>query len=281
MSCWFFEVEVLSGCTTARNQSPMKSYYRCWIVVLAAAFALDKFEVAQAQEAGPNRGVQSEPVTPEGTVPEKFGSATSQPDGAGGTGNPVLGRERRPLYRLAKSDVLEVSFQFAPEFNQTITIQPDGFVTLRDAGHLVAEGKTIAALEQAITTAYGQILHDPHVTVAVRDFEHPYFVASGEVLRPGKYELRGDKTITEALAIAGGLTQQSKHSQVVLFRHVSPELVETKVIDVKHMLKHGSLREDISLQPGDYIYVPRSVISKIMRFMPATNMGMYSTSTNF
>jgi len=47
------------------------------------------------------------------------------------------------------------------------------------------------------------------------------------------------------------------------------------------MLKQGRLREDISLQPGDYIYVPRSVISKIMRFMPVTNMGMYTTSTNF
>lgn len=264
-----------------RKPKAMKSYYLCWIVVLAAAFATVKLEVAHAQEAGPNRGVQSEPVTPEGTVPEKFGSATSQPDGAGGTGNLVLGRERRPLYRLAKSDVLEVSFQFAPEFNQTITIQPDGFIPLRDAGHLVAEGKTIAELEQAITEAYGQTLHDPHVTVAVRDFERPYFVASGEVMRPGKYELRGDKTITEALAIAGGFTQQSKHSQVVLFRHVSAELVEARIIDVKQMLKHGSLREDISLQAGDYIYVPRSVISKIMRFMPATNMGMYSTSTNF
>jgi polysaccharide biosynthesis/export protein len=259
----------------------MKSHSLCWILVFAAAFGHLKLEVAHAQEAGPNRGVQSEPVAPEGTVPEKFGSATSQPDGAGGMGNLTLGRERRPLYRLATSDVLEVCFQFAPELNQTITIQPDGFVTLREAGHLVAEGKTIAELEQAITEAYGQILHDPHVTVAVKDFEHPYFVASGEVVRPGKYELRGNKTMTEALAIAGGFTQQSKHSQVVLFRHVSPELVETRIVDVKRMLRQGSLREDISVQAGDYIYVPRSVISKIMRFMPATNLGMYTTSTNF
>jgi protein involved in polysaccharide export with SLBB domain len=175
-------------------------------------------------------------------------------------GNPTLGRERRPLYRLATSDVLEASFQFAPEFNQTITIQPDGFITLRDAGHLVAEGKTIAELEQAITEAYGKILHEPHVTVAVREFEHPYFVASGEVVRPGKYELRGNKTITEALAIAGGF-----HSAIGAFSGGAVP----------------ALREDTSLRPGDYIYVPRSVISKIMRFMPATNMGMYTTSTNF
>jgi polysaccharide export outer membrane protein len=235
------------------------------------------FEVAYAQEAGPNRGVQ-EPVAPVSNAPEKFGPATSQPAGADGTGNLALGRERRPLYRLSKSDVLELSFLFTPEFNQTVAIQPDGYITLRDAWHIIAEGQTVPELEQAIIEIYSKTLHDPRVTVAVKDFEHPYFVVSGEVARPGKYELRGSKTITEALAIAGGFTQQSKHSQVVLFRHVSADLMETHVLDVKQMLKRMNLREDPDLEPGDFIYVPRSVISKIMRFMPATNMGMYTTN---
>jgi hypothetical protein len=68
---------------------------------------------------------------------------------------------------------------------------------------------------------------------------------------------------------------------VVLFRRVSAELMEAHVVDVKRMLKRRNLREDPYLQPGDLVYVPHSVISQIMRFMPATNMGMYTTSTNF
>lgn len=52
-------------------------------------------------------------------------------------------------------------------------------------------------------------------------------------------------------------------------------------MNVKQMLKHRNLDEDVSLQPGDYVFVPRSTVSKIMRFMPATSMGMYSTATNF
>jgi polysaccharide biosynthesis/export protein len=214
-------------------------------------------------------------------VPEGVGPATSQPGRVDGTGNPVLGRDRRPLYRFNKSDVLEISFGLAPEFNQTATVQPDGYITLRDAGHLVAEGLTAEELEGAIATAYNRLLHNPQITVGLKDFDHPYFIAAGEVGRPGKYELRGTMTISEAVAIAGGFTEKAKHSQVVLFRRVCTDLVETRVLNVKEMLKHRNLDEDAPLQAGDYVFVPRNTISKIMRFMPATSMGMYSSSARF
>ena len=55
------------------------------------------------------------------------------PGGADGQGNPLLGGERHPLYRLRPSDVVEISFTVAPEFNQSLTIQPDGRVMLKDA----------------------------------------------------------------------------------------------------------------------------------------------------
>ena len=238
-------------------------------------------EVANAQEPGLNRRVQAKPVSPAQGVLESVGPVTSQPNRADGTGNPVLGRERRPLYRFNKSDVAEICFAFTPEFNQTVTIQPDGYITLKEAGRLIAEGLTAQELEMSIAAAYSNLLHDPRVTVIVKDFDRPYFIAGGEVARPGKYELRGDTTLSAAVAIAGGFTQQSKHSQVLLFRRVTAELVETRVVNVKQMLKHHNLDEDVSLQAGDYVFVPRSTVSKIMRFMPATSMGMYSTATNF
>jgi protein involved in polysaccharide export with SLBB domain len=236
--------------------------------------------IAHAQESGPNRGVQQEPVSSGTNIPESVGRAVSQPDKADGTTN-LLGREHRPLYRLSKSDVVEVSFAFASEFNQTVTLQPDGYVTLKEVGHLFAEGLTTQELENSIAAAYAKLLHEPTVTVNLKEFDRPYFIASGEVARPGKYELRSDTTMTAALAIAGGLTQQSKHSQVVLFRRVTPDLVETRVLNVKAMLKHRDLTEDPLLQAGDYLFVPRSMISNIMRFMPATNMGMYTNSPKF
>ena len=254
-----------------------------FLVLLAIFFTVQQppvVEVAAAQEPGANRGVQERPVSP-GKNPESIGPAISQPDGADGTGNPVLGRERRPLYRFEKSDILEVSFAFASEFNQSPVVQPDGYITLKEVGHLFAEGLTAPELERAIGMAYGSLLHEPEVTVVLKDFERPFFIAGGELVRPGKYELRGATSVSAAVAIAGGFTQQSKHSQVVLFRRVNATLVETRVLNVKEMLKRRDLNEDPRLQPGDYLFVPRNTISKIMRFMPATSLGMYSTASRF
>lgn len=200
---------------------------------------------------------------------------------AGGSGDPALGGERHPLYRLSKSDTVEVNFTFSPGFNQSLTIQPDGFVALRGAGTLFAEGLTVPQLQQAVTAAYRGVLHDPEVTVTLKDFEKPYFLASGEVARPGKYELRGDLTVSEAIAIAGGFTPQARHSQVVLFRRVSADVAEAHLIDVKKMLNSRNLREDFHLQAGDFVFVPQSRISRIRRYVPASAMSWYMNPFQF
>ena len=86
---------------------------------------------------------------------------------------------RRPLYRLRKSDVIDIKFNFASEFDQTLSVQPDGFITLRGLDELYAEGLTVAELRDAIRQAYTTTLHDPEVTIALKDFEKPYFIATG------------------------------------------------------------------------------------------------------
>ena len=207
--------------------------------------------------------------------------AITQPDKAGGMGDPAFGGERHPLYRLSKSDSVEVNFTFSPEFNQTLTVQPDGFVALKGAGTLFAEGLTIPETQQAVANAYRSFLHEPEVTVTLTDFDKPYFLASGEVARPGKYELRGDLTVNEAVAIAGGFTQQARHSQVVVFRRISAYVAESHVIDLKRMLDSRDLREDLHLQPGDFVFVPQSRISKIRKYLPTNSMSWYMNPLQF
>ena len=56
---------------------------------------------------------------------------------ADGASSPDEMGNRRPLYRLRKSDVIEIKFNFASEFDQTVSIQPDGFITLRGTGRAV------------------------------------------------------------------------------------------------------------------------------------------------
>ncbi len=188
---------------------------------------------------------------------------------------------RHPLYRLQPSDVVEVTFTVAPEFNQTLTVQPDGYVMLKDAGLVEAQGLTLEEFGAAVEKAYRGYLHDPQAAVALKEFEHPYFIVGGEVGKPGKYELRSDTTVAEAVEIAGGLTSQSKHSQVVLFRRVNDDLVETRLLNLKKMLKQSSLKEDAHLRPGDMVFVPQNTISKLARFLSRPSVSMYMNSGEF
>jgi polysaccharide export outer membrane protein len=178
-------------------------------------------------------------------------------------------------YRINPSDTLELTFALTPEFNQTVIVQPDGYITLHGVGDLPAAGQTLPELTESIKTAYSKILQNPEITVDPKDFEKPHFTVGGEVGKPGKFDWRADLTLTEAIAIAGGFTDASKHSQVLLFRRVSNEWTEAKIINVKKMMSSRDLREDPELRPGDMLFVPKNALSKIKPFLPTTSLGTY------
>lgn len=195
--------------------------------------------------------------------------------------SPTLTGVRRPQYRLRKSDIVEIRFTFSPEFDQTVTILPDGFITLKNVGEVPAEGLTLSELHESVRSAYSSLLRDPDVSIFLKDFEKPFFVAGGQVGHPGKYELRSPTTLTEAVAIAGGFTEAAKHSQVVLFRRVLEGIVEVHVLNLKSMLASRDLDEDIELKPGDMLYVPQNRISKIKKFLPVASLSTFFTPAQF
>lgn len=195
------------------------------------------------------------------------GSSAASPQGPPGL------HERNPRYKLRRGDSFDLDFPFSQEFDQNVSVQPDGYVTLKGAGSIFVEGQTVPELTETVKSAYANILHDPVVTIALKDFEKPYFIAAGQVGRPGKYDLRSSITITEAVAMAGGFNDKSKHSQVVLYRPVTGGY-EAKVVNVKKLLATRNLSEDLQVQPGDLVYVPQNTFSKIRPFIPTPNTGI-------
>lgn len=184
-------------------------------------------------------------------------------------------QERNPRYQLLDGDSMDISFEFSPEFNQSVTVQPDGYISLRGIGDVHVASETLPELISTLQTAYGAILNKPAISVVLKDFKKPYFTAQGQVVHGGEFTLHGQTTVAEGIAMAGGFTDNAKHSHVVLFRRVSSEWTEAKVLDVKKMLKSGNLSEDLILKPGDMIYVPKNSLSKISRFIPTSSLGTY------
>lgn len=183
--------------------------------------------------------------------------------------------DRNPRYRIHPADVLDIVFPLASDFNQTVSVQPDGYIGLRGVSEVNILGMTLPQASTALRTAYSKIMLDPHFTLTLKDFVKPTYIVSGEVKSPGDKLLRGEVTVTQAVMGAGGFTADAKHSQVLLFRRYSNNWFEVKQIDLKHMLKSRNLSEDVMVQPGDIIFVPKSAMGKISRFLPTYTVGSY------
>lgn len=167
-------------------------------------------------------------------------------------------------YRITPGDVLEITFPFVPELDQTITVQPDGYVTLKDVQDIRAQGRTVPQLKADVLAAYERFVREPVFTITLKEFEKPYFIANGEVGKPGRYELRGATTLTQALAIAGGTTSAANTSNIVLYRRFGEEELEARQVNVARMYSKKDLSEDPLLRPGDTIVVPKSILGKVL-----------------
>ena len=193
-------------------------------------------------------------------------SASRGPEDEFGVEHPVP-TERNPRYRLNRSDVLALSFALSPELNQNVTVQPDGFITLQGAGSIYVLGLTVPETVAAIKNAYSKILHDPIVDVDLTDFQKAYFIVTGQVTKPGQYDLRYDLTVSEAIAVAGGFLPTAK-TQVFLYRRSQTGWVEAKELKLKNFLHGKDVAEDAEMRPGDMIFVPEKTITKIRKYIP-------------
>ncbi len=176
-------------------------------------------------------------------------------------------QHRNPRYQVQRDDILNISFALSPELNQTVTIQPDGYVNLLNAGSLYVQGMTVPEVVEALKTAYAKTLHDPIIDVDLKDFQKPYFVAMGQVGKPGQYDLRYDMTVTEAIGVAGGFAPTAK-TQVFLYHRVNNEWAEVKELNIKDILHGKNVNEDAHLMPGDMIFVPEKFITKFRKYVP-------------
>jgi polysaccharide export outer membrane protein len=184
--------------------------------------------------------------------------------------------ERTPRYRIGRGDVIEITFPRVIEFTQTVTVHPDGFITLKgleEGSELYVVDKSVPELKEMLRTTYSKILHDPLINLELKDFEKPYFTAFGEISKPGKYDLRGETTVMQALSLSGGFRDGAKTSEVLLLHRVSSELTEVKKVDIRKMLKTGDLKEDPHIQPGDIIFVSKSLMGKLDKFIPNSSVG--------
>ena len=176
-------------------------------------------------------------------------------------------RTTRPQYRLGYGDVIEVKFFNNPEYNDVITVRPDGRISLQQIGDIDVVGMSPSELSQHIRSVYGEILKQPNVTVILREFGGQFFYVMGEVERPGQFEFAKGMSVLRAIASAGGAKDSGKMSSVIVIRADQDRNIEARRLDLSISDVAKQLDKDLTLHPYDMVYIPKTFIANLDRFV--------------
>jgi polysaccharide biosynthesis/export protein len=181
----------------------------------------------------------------------------------------------RPVYTLHTGDVIVLNYRYTPEFNQTVTVQPDGTVSLNIVGSIKVGGLSVDEARQRIVEKASVRLNNPELTITLQQFEQPYVVVAGEVEHPGKFDIRDNTTALQAVMLAGGFKDSARDTQVILFRRINGDEAEVRKLNLHSVKKSADLERDTQLEPGDMLLVTRNRMEHLARFMKATDLGVY------
>lgn len=171
-----------------------------------------------------------------------------------------------PAYRVYPGDELEVTIPSAPELSKTVTVQPDGRVTLPLIHGVMVADRTTQEVEAALSDAYSSQLIRPEVEVAVKTATPLKVFVGGEVDKPGVYDMPGDINALQAVIQAGGFKTTAKRDEVVIIRRASNGRAMMRTVDLARGL--GNARADlVPLRRFDIVYVPRTNLANAGVFM--------------
>lgn len=170
-------------------------------------------------------------------------------------------------YYLAVGDKLEVAVWGHNDLSKDILVGPDGRISYPLVGRISASGLTIGQLERKIEKALSAYIKYPHVSVMLKSFEGNKIIILGQIKAPGIYKYTSEMNLIEAIAGAGDFTEGAQQDSVIVVRGNLTENPQVMRINMSQVIKRGTSNTDIVLKPNDVIYVPRSFIGNLNRFL--------------
>jgi polysaccharide export outer membrane protein len=160
---------------------------------------------------------------------------------------------------LGVGDVIGINVWENPNLSVEVTIRPDGTITMPLVGDIKAAGETPTSLKAKIKAQVGTFvkIQATDITVAVKAWKSYRFTIQGEVSKPGVYSADSFVSVSEALAMAGGLTRFAKRSEITLTRK-DPKSGEARHIPLDYEALASGKRPDmnITVVAGDALWVP-------------------------
>jgi polysaccharide export outer membrane protein len=167
-------------------------------------------------------------------------------------------------YQIHPGDEIDVRFALNPELNVLTVVRPDGRVSLKLVGEVLAEGRTPAQLSEELKLEYSRELRDPEIAVIVRGLAASVFV-DGHIERPGEYAWNPQITALQAITRAGGFRTTANDERIVILRRGEDGVQQ--VIEIDRDEDGWSSDQDVFLAPHDLVVVPSTGVADVNKWV--------------
>jgi polysaccharide export outer membrane protein len=157
-------------------------------------------------------------------------------------------------FALGVADVIRVNVWKNTDLSQTVTVGPDGFVSLPLLGDVHVAGMTADQLAKSLSSKLTAYVVSAEVTVSVVEIRSRQVFVMGQVAKPGQYSLVAPITVLQLIAQAGGLSTFAKRKDIFVLRGTKGNVQRLKFNYVNAI--RGDVHQNIDLQPGDTVVVP-------------------------
>jgi polysaccharide export outer membrane protein len=159
-------------------------------------------------------------------------------------------------YRIGPEDILQVFVWKNDTLSRVVPVRPDGHISLPLLGDVRAEGMTPIELREVLTQRYVKYMPAPEVSVIVVEVRSFKVSVIGEVLRPGRFELKSATTALDAIALAGGFSPFASRTRVVILRPDGKNGMTRIPFNYNRVVAAGGEAENLWLRSGDIVLVP-------------------------
>jgi polysaccharide export outer membrane protein len=216
----------------------------------AAEEAIEELKVIEGNTEG---------ITPEAAAPAQQPKLAL----AGSTSNNNMAPVR---YTLGPEDVVQIDVMRHPEFSGVCPVNLEGKIQYKFVGDIDVTGLTKKELEDRVRQIISSYVIAPEINVTIMEYKSKVIYVLGEVGQPGRYYMRVDNVpVREAVVNAGLPTLSAAMRRCRLITPDKNGKVKTKTVDLYAILYGGELQKNIDMHPGDVLYVPATVMAKVIR----------------
>jgi polysaccharide export outer membrane protein len=226
------------------------------VLNIAAPLAVPVFAQEAAGKVAPARNAAMPADNSLQTRPAPLTSLRAIMDNSAKIRRPALpstGSQPDPSYRLGPEDQLRISVWDNKELTLDLVVRPDGKISMPLLQDVPAEGLTAAQLAADIQGGLSAFIVNPEVSVILLQVNAPKYYIIGYVARAGTFPLRGETSVLQALALAGGLTQFASPRSIKLIRATRGKQ-DVRKINYYDIIESGE--GNYLLKSGDTIVVP-------------------------